>query len=277
MSFTRKAKVRDIPLSDPGLGERSKILDSTTGVEAVRRSIRRACSRDAIRARLRWILNVELVLSIGLTGLSHTAAAASSQRSLAITIHVHNYAGVAPETLRESEEVATEIFREAGAETRWVVIVPTTKNDPVNSADYPIFTSSDIQLSILSSKMSDRLGVPNNVMGLAPGTDTQIVYVFDSKVETIFWWLLRERWDGRLDRKVSRAEVLGHVIAHELGHLLLSMTDHSALGIMHGEWNLTDFQNAVRGLLLFTPEQAEVLRANIRRRSGQQEMLAHGD
>jgi hypothetical protein len=190
---------------------------------------------------------------------------------------VHNYAGVAPETLRESEEVATEIFREAGAETRWVVIVPTTKNDPVNSADYPIFTSSDIQLSILSSKMSDRLGVPNNVMGLAPGTDTQIVYVFDSKVETIFWWLLRERWDGRLDRKVSRAEVLGHVIAHELGHLLLSMTDHSALGIMHGEWNLTDFQNAVRGLLLFTPEQAEVLRANIRRRSGQQEMLAHGD
>lgn len=277
MSFTREANVRDIPLSDPGPSKCSKVLVSITGVVAIRRSIKRACIGNSIKATLRWMLNVGLVFSIGLTGFSHTSAAASSQKNLAITIHMRDYAGIAPETLRESEEVATEIFREAGAETRWVVIVPTAKNDPVNWADHPTFTSADIQLSILPSKMSDRLDVPSNVMGLAPGTDTQVIYVFNSKVESIFWWLLRERWDGRLDRKVSRAEVLGHVIAHELGHLLLNMTGHSALGIMHGEWNLTDFQNAVRGQLLFTPEQAEAIQANIRRRRGQREMLAHGD
>jgi hypothetical protein len=273
MSFTREAKVRDIPLSDPGPSKRSKILDSTNGVVAASRTIKRACSRDAIKATLRWILNVGLVLSIGLTGLSHTAAAASSERSLAITIHVHNYAGVAPETLRESEEVTTEIFRAAGAETQWVVIVPTTRDNPVNSADYPAFTSADFQLSILPSKMSDRFGIPNNVIGLAPGTDAQIVYVFASKVETLFWRLLRAQCSGRMDRPVSRAQILGHVIAHELGHLLLNMNGHSAHGIMRGDLDFTDRHDS----LLFTPQQAEVLRADVRRRSGQPEMLAHAD
>ena len=113
MSFTRETNVRDIPLSDPGPGKCSKIPASTTGVVAAGRSIKRACSRDTVKRTLRWTLNVGLVLTIGLTGLSRTAAAASPGRSLAITIHVHNYAGVAPKTLANTEEAATEIFQEA--------------------------------------------------------------------------------------------------------------------------------------------------------------------
>jgi hypothetical protein len=273
MSFTRETNVGDIPLSDPGPGKCSKIPDSTTVVRAASHSIERPCSKDTIKKTLRWTLNVGLVLTIALTGLSRTAAAASPERSIAITIHVHNYAGVAPEKLTDTEEVATEIFREAGVETRWVNIVLATENDQVNSADHPAFTSADIQLSILPSKMSDRLGIPNNVIGLTPGTDAQIVYLFDSKVETLFWRLLRAQCSGRMDRPVSRAQIRGHVIAHELGHLLLNMNGHSTHGIMRGELDFTNRHDS----LLFTTQQAEVLRADVRRRSGQREMLAHGD
>ena len=273
MSFTRETNVRDIPLSDPGPGKCSKIPASTTGVVAAGRSIKRACSRDTVKRTLRWTLNVGLVLTIGLTGLSRTAAAASPGRSLAITIHVHNYAGVAPKTLANTEEAATEIFQEAGVETRWVDIVLTRENTQVSSPYYPALTSADIQLSILPSAMSDRLGLPNNVIGLAPDTDAQIVYVFESKVETVFWGLLRAQHNGRMERPVSRAQILGHVIAHELGHLLLNLKGHSAHGIMRGEMDFTDRHDS----LLFTPQQAEVLRADVRRRSGQREMLAHGD
>jgi hypothetical protein len=277
MSFIREAKVRDTPLSDPGPSKCSKILESTPNVVAAYRSFKRPCSMDAIKATLRWILNVGFVLLVGLTGLSHTAAAESSQRSIAVTIRVHNYAGVAPKTLTDAEEVATEIFREAGVETRWVDIISTTENNQISSPYYPALTSADIQLSILPSKMSGRLGLPDNVIGLGPGTDTQVIYVFDSKVETIFWWLLREQCIGRLDRKVSMAQILGHVIAHELGHLLLNTTGHSAQGIMRGEWGFADFREMTCGMLLFSPQQAEVLRANVRRRNGQRETLAHGD
>jgi hypothetical protein len=273
MSFTRETKIRDIPLSDPGPGKCSKIRDLTTCVVAVSRTIKRTCSRETIKRTLRWTLNVGLVLTIALTGLSRTASAALPERSIAITIHVHNYAGVAPTTLADTEQVATEIFHEAGVETRWVDIVSTRDNTQVGSTYYPALTSADIQLSILPSAMSDRLGIPDNVIGLAPGTEAQIVYVFDSKVETVFWMLLRAQHNGRLDRPVSRAQILGHVIAHELGHLLLNLNGHSAHGIMRGEMDFTDRHNS----LLFTPQQAEVLRADVRRRSGQREMLAHGD
>jgi hypothetical protein len=218
-------------------------------------------------------LKVGLVLSIGLTGLSHTAAAESSQKGNAITIRVYNYARVAPKTLADAEEVATEIFRKAEVETRWVDIISPWENTQVSSSYTPALTSADIQLSILPSKMSDRLGLANNVIGLAPDTDAQIIYVFESKVETVFWRLLRAQHNGRLDRPVSRAQILGHVIAHELGHLLLNLNGHSTHGIMRAEIDFTDRHDS----LLFTPQQAEVLRADVRRRNGQREMLAHGD
>ena len=39
-----------------------------------------------------------------------------------------------------------------------------------------------------------------------------------------------------LATSINEAEVLGHVVAHELGHLLLGTGQHSAGGIMKGEW-----------------------------------------
>ena len=273
MSFTREAKVRDIPHSDPGPSKRSKILDSTPSVVEACASFKRPCSGSAIKPTLRWTLSVGLVLSIGLIGSSHTAAAESSQRSIAITIRVHNYAGVVPNKLADAEEVATEVFQKAGVETRWVDIISTTEDTQVSAPCYPALTSADIQLSILPSKMSGRLGFPNNVIGFAPDTDAQIIYVFESKVETTFWRLVRARRNGRLDHPVSRAQILGHVIAHELGHLLLNLNGHSVHGIMRAEMDFTDGHDS----LLFTPQQAEALQADVRRRNGRREMLAPGD
>jgi hypothetical protein len=228
-----------------------------------------------MKTTLRWTLRMGLVLTSGLTGLSHTVAAASSETSLAITIHVRNYAGVAPNTLAEAEEVATGIFREAGVETRWADTVVTTENNQVNSADHSAFTVADIQLSIFPREMSDRIGLANNAMGLAPGTgpDRSMVYVFDSKVETFFWELLRAHLGGRMGRPVSKAQILGHVIAHEVGHLLLNLQAHSEHGIMRGDCGLTEMRDATYEMLAFTPQQAEVLQTEVRRRNMQQETL----
>jgi hypothetical protein len=227
-----------------------------------------------MKTTLRWTLSVGLALASGVTGLSHAAAAASSETSSAITIHVNNYAGVAPKTLAEAEEVATGIFRKAGLEARWADIILNAENSQVNSADQPARTLADIQVSIFPRVMSDRDGAPNNVMGVAPGNgaDRKIVYVFDGNVQARVWELSRAHSRGRIDRQVSKAQVLGHVMAHEVGHLLLNQQVHSAHGIMRGEWGLTEFRSAVFGLLLFTPQQAEFLRADARRRNTQQEI-----
>jgi hypothetical protein len=218
---------------------------------------------------LRWTLSAGLAMASGLTGLGHVAAAASSGTSPAITIHVRNYAGVAPRTLTEAEQVATGIFRKAGVETGWAAVVVIAENGHVNSADHQAFTLADIQLNIFPEVMSDRSGLSNNVMGLAPGSgpDRGIISVLDSKIRTIFWRTLSEYSMGYMDRHVSMGQVLGYVIAHEVGHLLLNQQVHSPHGIMREDWSLKDFRDMASGMLLFTPQQAEFLRADVRSRN----------
>ena len=81
----------------------------------------------------RWVL----ILGLGLSATANGAAAAKTypatqlDASLLITIHVHNYAEVDRKTLTEAESVATEIFRKAGAETRWIDSSDTALNRAV--------------------------------------------------------------------------------------------------------------------------------------------------
>ena len=55
--------------------------------------------------------------------------------------------------------------------------------------------------------------------------------------------------------------VLGHVMAHELGHILLGEYPHSLSGIMRAQWSIRDWADMSRGWLLFTPEQRKLLTA----------------
>jgi hypothetical protein len=76
-----------------------------------------------------------------------------------------------------------------------------------------------------------------------------------------------------MNQPVSNARILGHAIAHEVGHLLLNLKAHPAHGIMRSDCGLPEMRDAAYGNLLFTREQVEVLRADGGRRSRQQETL----
>jgi len=228
-----------------------------------------------MKTTLRRTLSAGFALASGLTGFSPTAVVAASENRPTITVHVRNYAGVAPQTLKETEKVATEIYRNAGVDIRWANVPLAAENGQLNSAGHQTFTLADIQLSIIPDDLSDLLGLSNNAMGLAPGTgpDRRTVYVFNSKVRTLYWRMSSVYINGDMDRYVSMGRVLGHVIAHEVGHLLLNQQVHSPHGIMRGEWSFVDFRDMTSGMLLFTPEQAEYLRAEVCRRNTRQEIL----
>ena len=63
--------------------------------------------------------------------------------------------------------------------------------------------------------------------------------------------LLKLSWRG-FDR-------LGHAIAHESGHVLLPL-GHAKSGLMAAQMDAMAIQAAIRGKLLFLPEQAERMR-----------------
>src|SRR6516164_8722210 len=215
----------------------------------------------------RGYLTLGLILAGGFTGLGQSIALDSPEPSATFTIHVYNHTEVDPKTLMEAEKVATRIFRRAGVESRWVEGALTSEHKQEDSPSRRPFGPTDIQLDILPLLMAGRFGLPNNVMGLAPGAgpDRRLVYVFYSNVEAL------ARRQSRTH--VGTALILGHAMAHEIGHLLLDQQSHSPTGIMRGDWNLKDLQDAVFGYLLFTPQQAEVIRTEVGRRISQQKAL----
>lgn len=220
-----------------------------------------------MKRALRWALG--LVLMAGLTGLNQFAAAGPRETSLKITIYAYNFAQVDGRTLREAEQVATGIFRKTGVETQWIDIVSTLQNMQSRSAAHGPYNLSDIQLEILPPAMVQRLGLPKNVMGLAPGTerDRQLVYLFYDKVKALAERQMRARVDGGISTYAIRVQILGHAIAHEIGHILLNLESHSDTGIMRANWDLKQLQDACYGYLVFTPPQAEAIRLEVARRS----------
>ena len=85
-------------------------------------------------------------------------------------------------------------------------------------------------------------GLARDPFGVSQGSDLVLVVV--DRVER-----LANGRDG------ERGILMGHVIAHELGHLLLETPEHSVEGIMRARWGQSDLDRAAQGLLLFHPSQ----------------------
>ena len=59
---------------------------------------------------------------------------------------------------------------------------------------------------------------------------------------------------------VSFHLVLGLTLAHEVAHLLLPYESHFVHGLMQSGWNKSDYWKAGLGQLLFTSEEAQLMR-----------------
>ena len=173
------------------------------------------------------------LMTVGLAGLEHTAAAGP----LTVTLSLQDHAEVPREILTRAQEEVVRIYREAGIEAAW---------QP---------SGADITIVLLTKSMVERMRLNPDAVGVAPGTETvrgHLAYVFFHRVE-----------DVARGYRQDKAQILGHAIAHEIGHLLLPYRSHTATGLMRADWNLADMNLAARGLFLFTPEQSELMRSRM--------------
>jgi hypothetical protein len=197
-------------------------------------------------------------------GPTHPPAPTSK---LTITVLVYNYARLDPTVLTRAQQVATDIFKRAGLEAAWI-------HCPVSSAElekYPAchreVQTTDFGLRLLTASMAERLSGPDDgdVLGFAqPCPDEE-----GGCLATIFY--------PRVDELASEVHdpmtrILGHVIVHELGHLLLG-PGHSSSGIMQGIWSHSALKFMGWNLLLFMPKQSGELRADVAQRIEQERKL----
>jgi hypothetical protein len=211
-----------------------------------------------------------LTLGFALTGfeISWSEPRVSPETNAAIIIHIYDYAKVDRQTLTEAERTAASVFRKAGVESRWVDSAEAQRTALWNPTTKGSFAPSDIQVDIIAGAMVDRLGLPDGVIGVAPGAEPgrRLAYVLYDRVESLAARQMSRRAHENICGSASTAQILGYAMAHEIGHLLLNLVTHSDTGIMRGNWDGRTLQDACYGYLLFSSQQAGAIRAEAYRR-----------
>jgi hypothetical protein len=63
--------------------------------------------------------------------------------------------------------------------------------------------------------------------------------------------------DAAAQRQLTQWVLLGTVIAHELGHLLLSTNSHSAFGLMRANWSRKELWAAEQRAMYFSSSESK--------------------
>jgi hypothetical protein len=177
---------------------------------------------------------------IAIAATCGTARGADLSRPL--VLYVYDYAHVPASTLVEAEREATRIYQAAGVSVAWVPVSDTSQKA----------WSRHLQVVFLSREMSAQKIELDNVgprtMGQASRSAGRAYVFYDRAVEQA------HRYAPNV------ATMIGWVIAHEVGHLLLPESGHSDVGIMRGtfdrlchEQRFTDAQSRSLQLSLVAP------------------------
>jgi len=190
---------------------------------------------------------------------SATAFAAASgsggDGELGITVRVYDYAHVGRSTLNAMEKQAAGIFRQAGLAMQWCNMTTGSAESFMDSSCDQPAGQAWLVLRILPRLKVVPGITADSTTGFAIGNMATVSY----------------HWGNGADPSDAPIpwEILACTIAHEIGHLLLGPNSHSRTGIMTGDWSPKVLRDAGQGYLLFTPQQAVLIRAEVLARSGE--------
>jgi hypothetical protein len=171
---------------------------------------------------MKWSMVMAVMITV-----ASVADAAEPGQLPAIQLQMNDEADVPPVTLEKAQDEMTRIFAAAGLEVAWVRTAPR-------------FTVQIVSRALGYAR------VASPVMGVAlrtPGSATARIF-------------LNPIQDFARTCRVDVSTLLAHVIAHEIGHLLLRMP-HAATGLMKADWDPVLVREAAAGSLTFTDAQVQ--------------------
>ncbi len=170
-----------------------------------------------------------VAMMCGGTASAHTVAPAQPMRHLTVT--VYDYSGVDARTLATAQDVASEVYRRAGIEIEWA--------EPDGYTD-----ATRLYVNLLSTEMITPLWISKDTVGFATPGALAATAIYD-RIHVLAH-----------QRHVPCGVLLGYVIAHEVGHLLLPAHSHSDAGVMMASLNM---EQASGRKLRFTNDQAALM------------------
>jgi hypothetical protein len=178
-----------------------------------------------------------------------------------IRVWTYNYARADQQTISRAQREASRIFARIGVVLEWVDCPPSIAERDL----FPRcreFGIESLVLRVFTGKPQPELARSRHVFGLAyldgEGKGS-LADVYTGAAEL----LVAASPSGS---PLQSPVLLGHLMAHELGHLLLASNAHSRQGIMRSPWSKDDLRLAISGGLRFDDEQGERIGANLHTR-----------
>jgi hypothetical protein len=192
------------------------------------------------------------------TSFSFLAKSAQQKQQLRLRIVLCDHAGVESGALTKARNVASRIMMNASVEIEWIDVGGGFKAGC--DREDPFFEPSKWPAKgyYLVAIVPDVL--PNSatteVMGYAPVATGRYprAYVFYNRIKRF-----SDLMEG-MSSNSGGAIVLGHVMAHEMGHLLIPGDAHTKTGIMRAGWDYQQWKETAMGRLVFTESQAKQIR-----------------
>lgn len=175
-----------------------------------------------------------------------------------ISVQVIDQVGLPEKEWRLAQQTAGKLFQSAGLSVNWVHCLwnPNTASGNCPQAATP----DKLNLVMVSEQTAMRLQAPARVFGtalMAPeGSFGSRGYIYYGRIQS----KCAEEHD------INEALLLGAIIAHELGHLLLGPNSHSPTGIMKPDLERSDMTGTPLAWLRFSDRQRETLRTAVARR-----------
>jgi hypothetical protein len=193
-----------------------------------------------------WVVSI-VVLSSG------TLVMASEPVGPAVAIRIHDYASIDTDRLALAQQLVSRTFARIGVDARWLEPIR-----PLESSGAAEPTSlSELTIIVLTQEMAVRGQIPEGVVGYTPASGGQvgrIAFVIDERTR-----------DLAEESATDHSRVLGLVMAHEIGHLLMPRGFHASAGLMRAEWGAADFRDLYVGRLEFLPSDAQSIHATLKR------------
>lgn len=186
------------------------------------------------------------LLGCVLCGVSEAATVPSTE----VRVAVYNDARVEEEVLERAQEIAAGIYARAGVTLVW------SRCGKQNSLATPREPRSCSEPGTFSVRVvSKSLSLREESFGVAflgsdgVGTQADVFYAGIVRI--------------RQYSTSGDATILGHVMAHELGHLLLGMNAHSRSGIMQARWTSSELRQMELGGLVFNDGESVAMRSRL--------------
>jgi len=175
-----------------------------------------------------------------------------------LTIRIYDYAELHPKQLARTRQVASRLLAAAGIDVRWEQCRTSDKDQNQDASCTQRAGANVIQLRIHPSKMSKKL------------TSRSVEFGYSIPLEDGFG-IIAGVYLERTSRTAKSLGLglhvmLGHTIAHEIGHLLLGTNSHAKTGVMRPTWGDRDVRLANTGRLGFTEAQARQMQDQVARR-----------